>query len=313
MHKLMLWEKKSFLDVVNMWVKTKNDIKIQSRQKYEQLIERYIKGNIAGKRAKKVTANDIILYFNSLNEKKVSISVQKTLLYIIKAALKTGVKKNMCKNIDLTNLKIRKRAKQVCVLSKESQIKLEKVLYQKPNIRKACLLLALYTGLRIGEVCGLKWEDIDFNNKTVTVNRTIERIYNENPNIKSKTILIESTPKSETSIRTIPISNFIIDYLLKFKGSNEDFILSKSKSLYDPRQFRRFFERIMKKANLKYTNFHTLRHTFATRSLESKMDFKTLSEILGHSSVDITINLYAHPSDEFKKTSIENLVEYMMA
>ncbi len=303
----------SFLDVLNMWVKTKTDIKIQSRQRYEQIIERYITGSLANKPAKKITQNDIILYFNGLNEQQVSISVQKTLRYIIKAALKMASKKKLCKNIDLTDLKIKKNVKTIYILPKEDQVKLETVLHNKPNIRKGCLLLALYTGLRIGEICGLKWGDIDFINKTVTVNRTIERIYNENPDIKSKTILIESTPKSETSIRTIPISNFIIDYLLLYKGSNEDFILSNSQTLYDPRQFRSFFKRIMKNSNIKYINFHTLRHTFATRSLESKMDFKTLSEILGHSSIDITINLYAHPSVEFKKSSIENLVEYMMA
>ncbi len=300
---------KSLSEIINMWLMSKKCLKVQSKQKYEQLIENYIENDIGF--IKNIKGEDFKLYFEYLNENGTSISTQRTLLYIIKASLKMAYNSGVCKYVDFTNVKIRKSNRNIKVLTKDAQKKLEEVLKNNVNIRKVCLLLCLYTGLRIGEVCGLKWEDIDFNNKTLIVKRTIERIKNNNPKIKSKTILIESTPKSETSNRVVPISDFIITLLKDFKGKDENYILSNSTKLYDPRQFRKFFKRIMKKADIDYTNFHALRHTFATRSIESHMDIKTLSEILGHSNVNITLNLYVHPTDEFKKNSIENLVKFM--
>ena len=197
------------------------------------------------------------------------------------------------------------------ILSKDEQNMLENNLKEKPNIRKVCLLLCLYTGLRVGEICGLKWDDIDFSNKSLTIKRTIERIKNKDENIKSKTILIESTPKSDTSNRIIPIPDFIISLLLLFRSDNSYFVLSKSNKLYDPRLFESFYSRILKSSNINHNKFHTLRHTFATRSIESKMDIKTLSEILGHSQIETTLKLYVHPSYDMKKSSIENLVRFM--
>ena len=299
-----------FKDILYLWLQTKEDVKIQSRQKYETTIKVYLDNNIGKIPLKKLTGDDINNLFKSLQSNNVSISVQKTLLYIIKSTLKFAKKNNYCE-ITIDDVKIKQAIKRVNVLSKEEQIKLENHLKENVNIRKICLLLCLYTGLRIGEICGLKWEDINLENKTLEVKRTIQRIKNDNKNNKNKTILIESTPKSDTSKRIIPIPDFVITFLKKFKSDRNYYLLSNSLRLYDPRQFRIFFERTLNKAGIKHTNFHTLRHTFATRSIESKMDIKTLSEILGHSSINITLELYVHPSNELKKASIENLVKFM--
>ncbi len=242
---------------------------------------------------------------------KVATSTKKKLIYIIKSSLSYAFNKNYCDFIDLCDIKFKTINQVIVVLSKEEQMTLEKLLKDKINIRKVCILLCLYTGLRIGEICGLKWEDIDFSNKSLIVKRTILRVKNQNKDKNIKTILIESTPKSETSRRIIPIPNFIIELLKDFKQDNNYFLLSGSEKLYDTRCLEFFYERMLKKCNIKKNKFHTLRHTFATRSIESKMDIKTLSEILGHSSVEITLKLYIHPTYEMKKTSIENLVEFM--
>lgn len=188
---------------------------------------------------------------------------------------------------------------------------MENKLKDKPNIRKICLLLCLYTGLRVGEVCGLKWEDIDFSNKSLSIKRTIVSVKNKDENKQSKTKLIESTPKSDTSNRIIPIPEFIICLLSEFKSNNNYFILSNSNKLYDSRLLESFYSRLLKSCNINPNKFHTLRHTFATRSIESKMDIKTLSEILGHSQVETTLKIYVHSSYEIKKSSIENLVRFM--
>ena len=303
--------KNSFIDLLDLWLSTKENIKIQSYQKYENIINNYLKKHIGKTSIKKINNINIKKYFYYLEQEKVSVSTQKTILYIIKSTLNYGYKYNYCKNINLNDIKIKKNIKQIEILSRKDQFVLEEYLKNNINIRKLCVLLCLYTGLRIGEICGLKWEDIDFNNKTLEVKRTIQRIKNTDENIDSKTILIASSPKSNTSRRIIPIADFLIDLLKEFKSNDSYYLLSNSEKLYDTRVLESFYERVLKICNLKYHNFHILRHTFATRCIESQMDIKTLSEILGHSCIEITLKLYVHPSYELKKNSIENLVSYM--
>ncbi len=301
----------SFLNILYQWLNSKKDIKIQSYQKYENLIRLNIKDNLGNITIANLDKFTIINFFEELNKKSISISTQKTLFYIIKSTLSYAYQNRYCKYIDLNDIKFKTSNSKIQVFSKEVQQKLEEELKCKTNIRKMCLLLCLYTGLRIGEIVGLKWEDIDFNTNSLEIKRTIERIRNNDKTIKSKTILIESTPKSITSERIIPIPSFLIEFLKKYKSNDNYYLLSGDETLYDPRQFEAFYKRILKKININYVNFHTLRHTFATRSIESKMDIKTLSEILGHSSIEITLKLYVHPSYELKKQSIEKLVQFM--
>lgn len=301
----------TYNDILDLWIRSKEDLKMQSIINYENLINSYLKNSVGIIKIKNLTSIDIENLFLYLKEKDIAVSTKKSLIYIVRSSLNYAYKNNYISYIDISNIKFKLPNKAIFVLSKDEQNILENNLKEKPNIRKVCLLLCLYTGLRVGEVCGLKWEDIDFSNKSLTIKRTIERIKNKDENIKSKTILIESTPKSDTSNRIIPIPNFIISLLLFFKSDNNYFLLSKSNKLYDPRLFESFYSRILKSSNINHNKFHTLRHTFATRSIESKMDIKTLSEILGHSQIETTLKLYVHPSYEMKKSSIENLVQFM--
>lgn len=301
-----------FANILNDWLKTKINIKIQSYQKYENLINNYINKYLGNISLKRLTKKDIDDFFYLQEKNDVCISTQKALLYIIKSSLDYSYSKGYCSYIDLKDIRFKSNNKSIYILSKKEQSTLEKMLKTKTNIRKICLLLCLYTGLRVGEVSGLKWEDIDFNTKSLEIKRTIQRIKNSNRNIHSKTILIASTPKSETSNRVIPIPDFLIEMLKEFKTENRFYLLSNSDKLYDPRLFESFYARIIEKCNITYNKFHTLRHTFATRSIESKMDIKTLSEILGHSSIEITLKLYVHPSYDMKKNSIESLVQFMV-
>ncbi len=310
MKKIISRKRYKFINILNIWLKSKQDIKIQSYQKYEMLIKNYISNEyLSDIPIQKLVKNDLILFFQKLQNNDLSISSQKTLLCIIKSAVNYAYKNKYCYYIDLTDIKLKVENKTIFILSKEEQNILEVVLKEKTNIRKICLLLCLYTGIRVGEASGLKWEDIDFSNKSLIIKRTIIRVKNQNNT--TKTILIESTPKSATSKRIIPIPNFIIELLSKFKQNDNYYLLSNSEKLYDPRYLESFYNRILKKCNIKNNKFHTLRHTFATRPIESKMDIKTLSEILGHSSIEITLKLYVHPTYDMKKKSIESLVQYM--
>lgn len=300
---------KTYYEVLIDWVNNKNNVKIQTKQKYEDLIENYLKNEFENSKSCFLKKEEFINFFKVLEEKNVSSSVRKTLLYIIKASILVGHNKGETPLLDLSEIKFKPEKKEIEILSKLEQTKLESHILSKLNIRKLCVLLTLYTGLRIGEVCGLKWKDIDFENRCLYVRRTIQRVKCNDGNKKSK--LIESTPKSKSSIRKVPIPAFIIELLKGFYTNDEDFILSRSTKLYDPRLLESSFSRLIKKVGIKKIKYHALRHTFATRSIEAGVDIKTLSELLGHSSVDITLKTYVHTSDELKKKSIDKLVSYM--
>ena len=301
---------KTYYEILLDWVNNKTDVKIQTKQKYENLIENYLKEQFDTQKSMSLKEENFIDFFNTLEKQEVSTSTRKTLLYIIKASILRGHSKNEMPLLDLSEIKFKSEKKEIEILSKLEQTKLEShILSTKLNIRKLCILLTLYTGLRIGEVCGLKWENIDFENHALYVKRTIQRVKCDD-GIK-KTKLIESTPKSKSSIRKVPIPAFIVDLLKKYYTNDEDFILSGSTKLYDPRLLENSFSRLIKKVGLKKIKYHALRHTFATRSIEAGVDIKTLSELLGHSTVDITLKTYVHTSDELKKKSIDKLVSYM--
>ena len=292
------------------WLNTRNKLKLQSKQKYENLIKLYLQNTLGTMNIKKITEKEIQDFFHNLDIQKTAKSIQKTLLYIIKNSLFLAIEEKKRKFIDLSKISIASTNRQIDILGKQEQKALESFILAKPNLRRVCVLLCLYTGLRIGEVCGLKWSDINFNNNTLTIKRTILRVknpHNDNP----KTILIESIPKSASSIRTIPIHTFIISLLSKFKQDDDFYILSKSTHKYDPRIMEDAFSRMLKRCNLRHVNFHVLRHTFATRCIEAKVDIKTLSELLGHSSIEITLKTYVHSSTLLKEESINSLFSFM--
>ncbi len=303
-----------YKDILILWLEQKKDIKIQSQLRYEEIINKYIIDLLGNLYLQDINKKIIIEAINDYKTRNLSLSVIRTIIYIIKSSLKYAYEEHYMDYINLNDLKIKNDLKTIYIFSKEEQNILVNYLQNNINIRKVCLLLCIYTGLRIGEICGLKWEDIDFNHNSLIVKRTIERIKNKNNNNnnnKSKTILIASTPKSDTSNRVIPIPMFLIGYLKSFQGDRDNYLLSQSHKLYDPRYFEEFYKGVIRKCDIQYINFHTLRHTFATRAIEAQMDIKTLSEILGHSSIEITLKLYVHPSFELKKQAIENLVEFM--
>jgi integrase len=166
------------------------------------------------------------------------------------------------------------------------------------------IMLCLYTGIRIGEVCGLKREDIDFEKKRITVKRTIQRL-KSNDSVQ-KTEVSALSPKSQSSSRFIPMPDFIAELLHRYNHSS--FIISDNDNPLEPRTLQYRFKRILKLADVREVNFHTTRHTFVARALENGFDVKTLSEIMGHSSPVITLSKYAHISDECKRRHMESLI-----
>ncbi len=207
--------------------------------------------------------------------------------------------------IDITMPKIPK--KEIQILTKEHQKRLEQKLKDTINEDYFGIFLCLYTGLRIGELCALKWENIDLKNNIIRIEKTLIRVKNYDQKAKQKTIVILDEPKSVSSIRNIPIPNFIIPILKKLQKEDNCFFLTGKTKFMEPRSYTNHYKTIMNSINLNY-NFHALRHTFATRCIENGCDPKTLSEILGHSDVKITLDRYVHPSFDNKIKMMNNLI-----
>ena len=194
---------------------------------------------------------------------------------------------------------------EVEVLSKGQQQQLLSYLNIEPDLTSLGVTLALFTGMRIGELCALQWKDIDLKNRTITVNKTIQRIQTKNG--RHRTELVITAPKSSSSVRIIPIPECLADMLERYKESAEKYVLSGSNKPVEPRTIQYRFVKILEKAKLPSVHFHSLRHAFATNCIALGFDVKTLSEILGHSSVEITLNRYVHSSLDRKKAYMDML------
>lgn len=198
--------------------------------------------------------------------------------------------------------------KRIPTMSVCDQRKFMEYLESHPSLYNLGILLCLNTGMRIGELCGLKWSDIDWATGLLTVSRTVERVYFPE---EHRTKIMEGSPKTKNSYRTIPLSKPIIRMAkqMRKKGQSELYVLSGELSPKDPRIFRDYFTRLLARQGLPRIKFHGLRHTFATRCVESKCDVKTLSSILGHANVATTLNIYVHPSESQKATVITQMLK----
>lgn len=201
-------------------------------------------------------------------------------------------------HIDITMPKIPK--KEVQIFTRSHQEYLEKKLSSNISADSFGVFLCLYTGLRIGELCGLRWENIDLKNNIIRVEKTLIRVKNYDSKKKGKTIVILDAPKSTSSIRSIPIPTFMVPTLKLLQKEKSCFFLTGNEKFIEPRCYSNHYKNILKSIGIDIYNFHALRHTFATRCIENGFDPKTLSEILGHSDVKITLDRYVHPSFDNK-------------
>lgn len=200
----------------------------------------------------------------------------------------------------------KKKRSEITLLNPIQQKQLKMHLRKLQNHTALGIALSLYTGLRIGELCALQWRDIDLKKRDLTVNQTVQRIRTSNCTNKTKLVITE--PKSASSQRSIPIPECLLDLLNHFCSSDpEAFVLSGTRQLIEPRTMQYRFAALLKRVNLPSIHFHALRHMFATNCIILGFDVKSLSEILGHSSVEITLNRYVHSSMEQKRKYMQRL------
>lgn len=229
----------------------------------------------------------------------------KDISIILKGSLKKAISEGKMKHIELTFYYPKSNIeKNIYILTKKEQNKITDYVINNLSSKNIGLLISLYSGIRIGELCALKWEDIDFKKSLVYINKTMQRIYIKDKNDNTSKIIITS-PKTKNANREIPINKNFLELLKKVKSSKNNYVLTGTEKYLEPRSYRKHFEKVLKELKIKHFNFHSLRHTFATNCISLGVDYKTVSEILGHSNVNITLNLYIHPRLSQKKKCID--------
>ena len=225
---------------------------------------------------------------------------------VLKAIVKYGAKRKIFPFEEWeVNYPTESALRKLQILTLYHQRILMHYLIDNSNFQNIGILLALCTGMRIGEVCALRWEDVDFIHKVICVRCTVGRIYNCKLRLTEK---IFSSPKTKDSFREIPVSKQLFSALKEVrKISVSPFVVGNSQQSKEPRAYRDYFTRLLKRLNIPKITFHGLRHTFATRCIESQCDCKTVSTLLGHSNITTTLNLYVHPNINQKKRCIERM------
>lgn len=301
-------------DVLREWnAQNKLKIKESSYNKYQYIINSNIVPYLGEYYIFELTTELLQNYINFLltgdnTRNALSPKTVRDTISIIKQALRFASNLGIDIVCDLSALSVRLEKTELRILSQNEYQCLVSYLSVSQDLNDIGILLALFTGLRIGELCALTWDNINIQEMYITVKYTLQRIQDSSENAAAKTKIIISSPKSYCSTRIIPLPAFLTIYLKPyFKSDNSYFLTGRQDKFVEPRTLENHFKRTLNKLYIRNVTFHTLRHTFATRCVESQFDIKSLSEILGHSSVNITLNRYVHPSLEVKRKQMEKL------
>ncbi|MCM1059806.1 MAG: site-specific integrase [Eubacterium sp.] len=282
-----------------------NRVKESSYANYKMKIEKHILPEFGDVLCSELSADVINAFIRKKIESGLSSGYVRDILTVFKTMLKYAQEEYGFK-LSLSNVALPKcRKKEAEKLQAAEQSLLVNYLKRHMDITSLGILISLLMGLRIGELCGLRWSDVDFDGGILYINRTVQRISVCEGSKKTKVTV--SPPKSEKSRRKISIPDSLLEYLKKFKSEGDFYILSGSNKPTEPRTMQYRYKKILKKAETPSHNFHQLRHTFATNCMENGFDVKTLSNVLGHSSVSITLDRYVHPDVSHQRRLMNNM------
>ena len=264
---------------------------------YEGIVERHLRPEFGELTLSELSDNDVLLFLTSLSGEGsgLSRSTVQMISTVLKGILSEAAMQGAAVHPELCRASQKSAKSGVCVLTEDEQRRLLDLLGPKPRGKDLGILLSLRTGLRVGEVCALRWGDISPDCTRLRVCRTVQRINDGD----GGTRLYFGAPKSSDSLREIPLSPSLCALLGELRGNDGDFIVSdRPDGTVEPRTMQRHFKSVLRRAGIRDLNFHVLRHTFATRCVERGFDVKSLSMILGHADVKTTMNIYVHPSFE---------------
>ncbi|MFG6331730.1 MAG: site-specific integrase [Lachnospiraceae bacterium] len=282
-------------------------------RKYKNLWNSYIRPELGDMQISEISLNVLNAYCRKLlvsggyGGKGLSAKTVADTLSLIRGIFRFCAGREIPVPCDTKAVIVKQSAKEMRVFTLKEQQKICSYICRNPCPANLGILVSLFAGLRVGEVCALRWEDISLSEKTLYVHQTMQRLQT-GAESGAKTRVVVTVPKSSCSIRTIPLPDGLVRILQSADVQAAGYFLTGSDTKWmEPRTMQNYFKRLLKNCSIEYTNYHTLRHTFATRCVEVGFDVKSLSEILGHASVQITMNRYVHPSMQLKRDHMQRL------
>lgn len=313
-------ENTQYKTLVNTWLNQKKPmITPSTHANFVLIAENHLIPYFGKRKIGSISETDIqnyigYLYNEGRLDKKGGITVKgiRDIILVLRLSMHYAYKERIIPllNWDLIEYPKDTGVKKVVSLSKDQEQELIQCIYMDLNRRTAGILIGLFTGVRIGELCGLQMSDISLTEKTITINKTVQRIYDKK---KGTTYINVGPPKTKTSARTIPLPTLLVNIIKKFYTDNPNhyFLTGKTKPT-EPRTYRQFFTRFLKRNGLQQVKFHEIRHTFAVRAIEiPEFDVKSLSEILGHKNVSFTLNVYGSANMQ-QKVKCMNLLNDLL-
>ena len=302
--------KKSIREIAEAWKEYKRPyVKQSTMAAYVLILENHVLPEFGDNDS--LHEHDVQAFVLKKIEHGLSAKSVKDILIVLKMVMKFGVKNEWMNHYEWDiKFPVNNQPKELEVLSVANHKKILDYVQHNFTFMSLGIYISLSTGLRIGEICALKWSDINVADGKITVQRTIERIYMVEGE-KKHTQLVINTPKTVNSCREIPISKELLAMVKPMKKVvNADFyVLTNEDKPTEPRTYRNYYNRLMEKLDIPKLKYHGLRHSFATRCIEAGCDYKTVSVLLGHSNISTTLNLYVHPNMEQKKRCINKMLK----
>lgn len=302
-------KEKTINQITEEWKEEKKKyVKKSTYAAYQLLIQNHIKpyfGDLYEVNEEKVQQFVFDKLDAGLSEKTI-----RDIIIVLKMILKFGIKNGYLEYIQIdAKFPSKQEKKDLDVLSKADQKKFMEHLRNNFTFKNLGIFICLSTGMRIGEICGLRWCDVDTAEGVIKVRHTLQRIYIIEGETRHTELLLD-TPKTANSVRDIPMSSELLKMLKTLnKVVNENYyVISNDIKPIEPRTYRNYYKKLCKQLDIPELKFHGLRHSFATRCIESKADYKTVSVLLGHSNISTTLNLYVHPNKEQKKKTIDKML-----
>ena len=304
----------TFSELSDLWLENqKAQVKESTYNKYRNILHTYVLPRIGALCIHELSLTCISEMCNTLlkcggqHGTGLSAKTVSDTISVIRSVMQYAANTGHSCSFDMRAIQVHQQTRELRILSLNDRKKLYSYLYENSTIHNAGILICLLTGLRIGEVCALQWEDISFSDHTLYVHQTAQRVQNNSIQGKKTRVAITS-PKSVSGKRIIPMPQNLETVLMNMNSTKSGFVLSKDGiHLMEPRVLQYHFKKVLKKLGIEEVNFHILRHTFATSCIELGFDVKSLSEILGHSSVSITMNKYVHPSMALKHEKMQRI------
>lgn len=293
-------EKMKLKELLELWLERymKHTIKIRTYNRYKSICELHLIKDLGEYELDELKPNVLQDFLLKKIDNKYSTNTIKGIVSVLKQALRLAitlefVDKEYCSNLKMPS----SEEKEISVFTKKEQLVIESFCLNHKKRNYIGIVICLYTGIRLGELLALSWNDIDFNSNLLTINKT-----SYSAKVDGKTQIIVDKPKTKKSNRVIPLPNQLVKLLkiIKKESNSKYVITTRNSGMVGNRSYQRTFKFILKKVNVQYRNFHSLRHTFATNAIELGMDVKTLAEILGHTNAMITLNRYSHSLLNYK-------------